>query len=327
MSDTRVPVEELASEVAARSATRSVPVADLHATAGAARAALAGRQFDSAAHLVVQDRDRVVGLVGIETVLAADASAPVSDLMDADPPSVAPGVDQEVAAWTAVHRGESGLLVLDDDGGFVGLIPPARLLKVLLGEHDEDMARLGGYLHQTQEARSASGEPIWRRYWHRLPWLLVGLVAAMAAAAIVSSFEAELTTNVSLAFFLPGVIYIADAVGTQTETVVIRGLSVGVTIRDVVRQEIGTGILIGGTLAAVTLAGGLLWWGEADVVVAVSLSVLAAGSVATVVAMVMPWLFARFDIDPAFGSGPLATVTQDVLSIIVYFLIARAIVG
>lgn len=323
----RPPFDELAPEVAGRLATTSVPRVDARDTAADARASLVGQRYESAAHLVVCEEERVAGLVSIEAVLAATAATPVSDLMDSDPPSVTPGVDQEVAAWKAVDRGESSLLVLNVHDGFVGLVPPARLLKVLLREHDEDMARLGGYLRQTQEARSASSEAVTRRYWHRLPWLLVGLAAAMLAAVIVSSYEAQLTANVSLAFFLPGVIYIADAVGTQTETVVIRGLSVGVTIRDVIKQEVATGLLIGASLAAVFLVGALLWWDQTDVIVAVTLAMFAASSVATVVAMAMPSLFARFDVDPAFGSGPLATVAQDLLSIVVYFVIASAIVG
>lgn len=323
----RTPFDELAPEVAGRLATTSVPRVDARDTAADARTSLVGQRYESAAHLVVCDEERVAGLVSIEAVLAAPAATAISDLMDPDPPSVTPGVDQEVAAWKAVNRGESSLLVLDAHDALVGLVPPVRLLKVLLHEHDEDMARLGGYLHQTQEARSASSEAVTRRYWHRLPWLLVGLAAAMLAAVIVSSYEDQLTANVSLAFFLPGVIYIADAVGTQTETVVIRGLSVGVTIRDVIKQEVATGLLIGASLAAVFLVGALLLWDQTDVIVAVSLAMFAASSVATVVAMAMPSLFARFDVDPAFGSGPLATVAQDLLSIVVYFVIASAIVG
>ncbi|HZO66424.1 MAG TPA: hypothetical protein VFB74_15590, partial [Kribbellaceae bacterium] len=93
--------------------------------------------------------------------------------MDPDPPIVAPSTDQERAAWTAVQHGEPGLAVVGADGRFHGLIAPQRLLAVLLAEHDEDIARLGGFLHTTDEARTASTEPVSRRLWHRLPWLLV----------------------------------------------------------------------------------------------------------------------------------------------------------
>ncbi len=66
-----------------------------------------------------------------------------------------------------------------------------------------------------------------QRLWHRLPWLLVGLLGAMAATALVGGFERQLEANVLLAFFIPAVVYMADAVGTQTEAVLIRALSAG----------------------------------------------------------------------------------------------------
>ena len=175
----------------------------------------------------------LVGLVSMERVLAAEEGATVADLMDSSPPVVEPGVDQEAVAWEMARRGESSVAVVDADGGFLGLVPPRRMLRVLLAEHDEDLARLGGYLAKTERARSAAEETIARRLWHRLPWLFVGLGGAMAAAIIVGGFEDQLDKKVLLAFFLPAVVYMADAVGTQTETVLIRGLSVGVELRDV----------------------------------------------------------------------------------------------
>lgn len=246
--------------------------------------------------------------------------------MDAAPPVVAPGVDQEVAAWQAVQHAESALAVVDGDGRFVGLIPPHRLLAVLLSEHEEDLSRLGGFLKNTSIARHASEEAILRRFWHRLPWLLLGLAGALMAADIVGWFEAQLQGNVVLAFFVAGVVYLADAVGTQTETVVVRGLSVGVAIKQVVWRELLTGALIGIVLALVAYPLVSWRWGAGDVAFGVSLALLAACSTATIAAMALPWGFDRVGVDPAFGSGPLATVIQDLLSILMYFVIMTAVV-
>ena len=79
-------------------------------------------------------------------------------------------------------------------------------------------------------AIQATVEAVPRRLWHRLPWLALGLAGAMLSAAIVASFEEQLRAEVLLAFFVPAVVYMADAVGTQTETVVVRGMSLGVPI-------------------------------------------------------------------------------------------------
>jgi magnesium transporter len=184
------------------------------------------------------------------------------------------------------------------------------------------MARVGGFLRDSSMARAASEEPVFKRFWHRIPWLLFGLAGAFLAADIVGAFERQLRTNVILAFFIPGIVYLADAVGTQTEALVIRGLSVGVAIGRVVRREIFTGLLVGLALAVVFLPLGWWRWGDAALATAVSLSILAACATASFVALSLPWLFNRTGIDPAFGSGPLATVIQDLLSVIIYLGIA-----
>jgi magnesium transporter len=235
-------------------------------------------------------------------------------------------VDQEVAAWGAVQHEESALAVVDRDGRFVGLIPPHRLLAVLLTEHEEDLSRLGGFLRSSSVARASSEEPVHRRFRHRLPWLLLGLAGALLAADLVGRFEDLLRRQVMLAFFLPGIVYLADAVGTQTETVIVRGLSLGVPIGRMVRREVLAGLAIGLALGAI--AGPLVWWLWNDGLLAASVgvSVFAAASCATAVAMLLPSFFDWLSLDPAFGSGPLGTVIQDLLSIWIYLNVTLLVI-
>jgi magnesium transporter len=313
-------------ETAVEHLSSRVPVAAPNARAGEIRQALIGQRYDTVAEIVICEDDRLVGLLNIEDVLAAPADCLARELMDPDPPVVAPGLDQEVAAWRAVQHREASLAVVDAQRRFLGIIPPQRLLAVLLHEHDEDLARLAGFSQGVASARTATEEPVHRRVLHRLPWLLVGLAGAFAAANLVGAYEQELSGRVILAFFVPGVVYLADAVGTQTEALVIRGLSVGVPIGRVLRRELVTGLVVGAALALVFFPVALLWWGQADVALSVALSLLAACSIATLVAMLLPWVFHHFGSDPAFGSGPLATVVQDLLSILLYFVIAVSLV-
>lgn len=310
---------------AAAHASARVPIARPAQSAGEVRAALAGQGYDCADDLAVLEGTALVGVVPIERLLAAPAGARIADVMDADPPVVAPGVDQQVAARRLVQRGESSIAVVDADRRFIGLIPPHRMLSVLLAEHDEDLARLGGYLAGTAQARRAAEEQVTRRLWHRLPWLLIGLAGAMVSAVIVGAFEAQLEKKVLLAFFVPGVVYMADAVGTQTEAVVIRGMSAGVRLRPIVGRELLTGVLIGLAIGIAFFGFALVVWDDARVAAAVALALVASCSIATLLAMALPWTFQRFGSDPAFGSGPLATVAQDLVSIAVYLGIATLI--
>lgn len=320
----RTPEDLLGAAV--RHATPRVPRAAPGDSVATAFDGLRGQTFDSAAVVAVLDGERLAGLLTIERLLAADPAAAVSDVMDPDPPTVAPETDQEHAAWKAVHHGEPGLAVLDRAGVFLGLIAPQELLAVLLAEHDEDLARIGGFLTSSAQARTASTEPVLHRLWHRLPWLLVGLAGALLSAVVVGAFDYQLEQEVLIAFFMPGVVYIADAVGVQTTSLVVRGLSVGVSIRRTAAREAVTGVLVGLLLAGVTLPLVLLLWGDADVAWAVAVALFTASSFATLIAMVLPWLIHRLGKDPAYGAGPLATVIQDLLSLVVYFLTASAIV-
>jgi magnesium transporter len=295
-----------------------VPIAEPTALVRDIRQALSNRTYESASHLVVCRDDRFAGIVTIEDLLRSPGESTVESVMDREAPVVAPGVDQEQAAWHAVRHGESALAVVDQEGRFAGVIPPFRLLAVLLAEHEEDLSRLGGFLTSTSVARSTSEEPVHRRLWHRLPWLILGLGGALLAADVVGQFEEILRVQVMLAFFMPGIVYLADAVGTQTETVVVRGLSLGVPMRRMVPREILAGMVIGLTLASITAPLVFWHWGDSGLALSVGLSVLAASSTATGAAMALPWFFNSFNFDPAFGSGPLATVIQDLLSIWIY---------
>ena len=308
-----------------------IPVCTPAETAGAVRRRLVGADHETAEDVAVCDRvdppRRLVGLVPVSRLLAAEPDRTVGELLDGDPPVVLEGLDREQAAWKAVQHGESSLAVVGVDGEFRGLVRASTLLGVLLREHDEDFARLGGYLASTRSARLAVEEPVGRRLWHRLPWLALGLAGAAVSAWLVGLFEGHLVADVRLAFFIPGVVYLADAVGTQTEALVVRGLSVGTPVRTALRLETITGPALGLLLGLVSLPAIWAVMGDVRLAATVSIALVAACSVATVVAAGLPILLSRSGRDPAFGSGPLATVLQDLLSLVIYFAVAVMVLG
>jgi magnesium transporter len=300
-------------------------------TVATVRESLAGRDLETLDDVAVcrgaPEARRLVGLIPVQRLFAAPADATAAEVLDPDPPVVSPGADPEHAAWKAVRHGESSLAVVDEEGRFRGLVPPSKLLGVLLAEHDEDFARLGGYLASARTALAAAEEPLLRRLWHRLPWLALGLAGAAVSAWVVGGFEGRIEADVRIAFFIPGVIYLADAVGTQTEAVVVRGLSVGAPMRRALALEALTGPALGALMAGLSLAAVWSVLGDAAVAVAVAIALFAACSVATLVAGALPWALARRGHDPAFGSGPLSTVLQDLLSLLIYLAVAVAVVG
>lgn len=292
-----------------------------------ARALLATGRFSYAGHLAVLNGEHLIGLVPVESLSLASSGDRVAGLVATGLPRAAPDDFEESAAANAARQGARALAVVADDGCFVGVVPPEGLLLALVTEHEEDVARFGGSLARTAQVRSALEERVTRRLWHRTPWLVLGLLGAMVSTVLTASFEGALASRVVLAFFVPAVVYLADAVGTQTESLVIRGISQGVSLRSILFSEVATGLLIGTVLAGLFLPFAYMVGGDFRLACAISLALVVSCATATFVALGLPYVFAKFGKDPAFGSGPLATVIQDLLSLAVYFALAVSIGG
>jgi magnesium transporter len=212
--------------------------------------------------------------------------------------------------------------VVDDSERFLGAVPAPALLAILREEHVEDLHRLAGIQREQRRDRDALVGPPIRRARHRLPWLLVGLAGSMLAAMVMAGFEETLERHVTVAFFVPAIVYLADAIGTQTEAITVRGLSLGrLSLRQLLGGELRTGVVIGVVLAALALPA-IAVVVDLRLGIAVAIAILAAGSFATTIGLLLPWVLHRSGIDPAFGSGPLATIIQDVASLVIYFAIA-----
>ena len=305
----------------------AVPIVSAEARVSDALASLQQAKFAYSGHIVAVDgQSRMVGATAVERLLREPGDTLLESVVDTVP-NVAADTPEEAAATDAAHRRSPVIGIRGHDGGFLGLVPPETLLAILAAEHEEDVARFGGYLARSAQVRSALEESLVRRLWHRLPWLLLGLLGAMASAVLTASFEAQLAQVVAVAFFVPAVVYLADAVGTQTEALVIRGISQGVRLRRVLWTESATGAVIGFVLAVLFFPFAVVIGGSVTLGAAVGLALFFGAATATAVALTLPYLFARWGKDPAFGSGPLATVVQDLLSITLYLCLVVVIVG
>jgi len=274
---------------------------------------------------IVDDAGQLLGALPLAQVFALAPQARLGDAAQRDYPRVAPADDQEQAASLALHHGVDSLPVANASGRLVGVMPAQALLQVLRTEHVEDLHRLTGIQRETTRARHAIEDPPMRRARHRLPWLLAGLAGSALATAAMVGFEATLQAKVTVAFFIPAIVYLADAIGTQSEVIAVRGLSLTrVRVGRLLSGELRTGMAIGATLGAITFLPVLAAFGDLRLAGAVATSIFAAGTIAAALGLLLPWLIARLRADPAYGSGPIATVIQDILSILVYFGVLRA---
>lgn len=323
------PAHRHRAETAGRLAVDSFPVVPAAEPVRVARERLATGAFAAAELLVVTGADgRYAGAAPLLRLLQADGDLPVAALIQPDWPAVAPDLDQERAVHIAAEAGVAALPVVATDGTAVGVLPPVVLLEVLAREHREDVHRVAGILRERDGSRHALEDPPLRRAARRLPWLLVGLAMSAAATAVMHEYESAMQANLAIAFFIPAIVYLTDAIGTQTEAIAVRGLSRRrQPLPRILALELATGALIGLVIGAVALPAVWLMYGSLPLAVGVAATLLLAGTLASTIGLVLPWLLAKAGIDPAFGSGPVATIIQDVLTILVYFSVMSALLG
>jgi magnesium transporter len=329
-----VPIDQSSSSSPAHQSiahylVKAVPTAGPNESAGHVRERLAARQYDDASHIfLLAGNGRLAGIVAIGDVMGAAPTTTLVDLAkDSDYRVVISAIDREEAASMAIHAGVSVLGVCDAEARFIGAVPAAALISILRDEHLEDLHHMAGILGRSEAAKAALTAPPHRRALYRLPWLLVGMAGSALATATMARFEAVLAAHIAVAFFIPAIVYLADAVGTQSEAVAVRGLSLtGADLAPLLAGELGTGILVGVALASIAYPLVWLTFGNAALAGAVAIALIVASSVASTIGLLLPWLFAKFGYDPALGSGPVATVIQDVLSLLIYFQIASSLV-
>jgi magnesium transporter len=158
-------------------------------------------------------------------LLAATPHSYLRDILTKPFPAAHEGADQESVASLALINGIAAVPIVDSQQRLLGVVPPQALLEVLRHEHEEDLRRFTGIRHYDLQARTAMESSPVRRARDRLPWLLVGLMGTMLATYVMTRFEHALQSQVVIAFFVPGLVYLADAIGTQTEAIAVRGLS------------------------------------------------------------------------------------------------------
>lgn len=166
---------------------------------------------------------------------------------------------------------------------------------------------------------------IWQSVRHRLPWLVLGLAGGLIGAQIIHQFEGLLSERLILAAYIPLIVYMSDAVGTQMEAYEIRDMALHPTasfIKYLLRQMtivIFLGIAVGLIVSLVNFF--LLNDMALVLVIGISLCLSIFTSIFT--GLLIPYLFTKADFDPANASGPIATIIQDLVSVVVYFEIAH----
>ena len=286
----------------------------------------------------VTARDRtLMGLVTVkDLLLAEDDETPVSEMMLTNLISVTTHTDQEEVARMLSKYNFLALPVVDGEDRMVGIVTFDDAMDIMEDEATEDIERMSGILPSEKTYLKSS---IFELFKNRIPWLMLLMVSATFTGLIITAFEGALAAQVALTAFIPMLMGTGGNSGAQSSVTVIRALSLGELkfsdIGRVIIKEFGTSILCGIALAVVCFAkiwlvDGLLM-GNEDITLMLNAVVCLALAVTVVIAKVvgglLPLAAKALKLDPAVMASPFITTIVDAVSLLVYFLFARALLG
>ena len=265
------------------------------------------------------------GVVTVKALLLAPEGARVDELMERDVISAGTLEDQEDVARAMSRYDLLSLPVVDNESRLVGVITVDDAMDVMEQEATEDFETMGGMHHSEKTYLKTSVREMSR---NRIVWLLVLMISGMITGGILTRFEAAISAMPLLVTFIPMLTDTGGNAGSQSSTMVIRGLATGdLTIRDLPRviwKELRVALTVGTVLSAVNFVRIGWQYGNWTVGLAVALTMMCTVIMAKVIGGLLPILANAVHIDPAIMAAPLITTIVDACSLVIFFVIAMA---
>ncbi len=273
---------------------------------------------------VVGPGDRLRGMLRLRDLLLSDPAERVLDVMRENVISVPPEMDQEEVARILSKYDLHAMPVVNNAGDLLGLITSDDILDVMVEEQAEDVHKMGAVEPIREGYFNASfGEYIRKR----APWLMFLFVGGFFTTSAMRHFDGVLAAVAQLAFYVPLLISAGGNSGSQSSTLVIRGLAVGdIRTTDwwrVLLREIAQGLVLGALVAMLGVARVVIAGDSATMAVLVAITLICNVLMGCIVGGMMPLLMHRLGIDPATSSTPFIATLVDVLGILIYLSLAQ----
>ncbi|MFH1102981.1 MAG: magnesium transporter [Pseudomonadota bacterium] len=275
---------------------------------------------------VVDEYGKLVGVSSLRQLVLVSPETPLKEFMTTDVVSVETSVDQEEVAKLVAQYDILAVPVVDEGHRLVGIVTVDDVIDVFRREATEDILKMAGAGEEFVETKS-----VMKSTRIRLPWLFASCVGGIFASVIIGYFSGILSKMVYLAAFIPVIAGMGGNVGTQSSTIVVRGLATGrINIRDifkVVLKELSTGVILGIIYGLIVGLVAEFRYSTGALALSVGLALMCSMSVAALMGALLPMVFARVRIDPAVATGPFVTTATDIISIFFYFQIATTLLN
>lgn len=237
---------------------------------------------------------------------------------------VLPSTHQHKAAQLALKHGIKAMPVVDRIGIFLGVVPSNEISQILYHEHRKAILKYSGVSGVQSDHADALSLPVATSVRHRLPWLEIGLVGGILAASIIGFFESTLQKHIVLVAFIPLVVYISSAVSTQMQAFVLRDFAFNrhLKFKPYFTHQSLIVLILALVLGASLFGISLIMYRHLYVSMVLGVALVATTMSAISTGLILPFVLRSFKSDPADSSGPLGTMIQDLLSILMYCLVA-----
>jgi magnesium transporter len=274
----------------------------------------------------VDEHGKLVGVSSLRQLVVVKPDTPLKAFMNTDVLSVRTYMDQEEVAKLVARYDILAVPVVDSSNRLVGIVTVDDVIDIFREEATEDFLKMAGAGEEFVETKS-----IFKSTRIRLPWLFASCLGGIFAFYVIGHFEESLIQITYLAAFIPVIMGMGGNIGTQSSTIVVRGLATGrLHIRDiwsVVGKELTVGLILGMVYGLLIGSVAQLQYNTVMLAVAVCLAVICSMSVAALVGSSVPMLLARLGVDPAVATGPFVTTAVDIISVYFYFTIATRFLG
>lgn len=285
-----------------------------------------GEEAETLSYLYVLGKNEILkGVISLRDIVVSKFSDLIAPLMKINVISVRPELDQEEVASIFNKYGFTSIPVVDENNRMLGIITADDVLDVVIDESTEDFEKMAALGHSDRDYLETGVFTLARR---RVFWLLFLMISATFTSFIIQGYELALTSVVLLAAFIPMLMDTGGNAGSQSATLIIRGMALGeIDISDyfkVLLKEMRVSLVVGIVLAVVNFF--RIWAFHQDMLLAmtVSLALLFTVILSKTVGCTLPIVARRLKIDPAIMAAPIITTIVDVLSLLVYFKLASA---
>lgn len=275
---------------------------------------------------VVDQYGKLVGVSSLRQLVVVPSETTLRDFMTTDVFSVQTDMDQEEVAKIVARYDILAVPVVDETNKLVGIVTVDDVIDIFRQEATEDILKMAGAGEEFVETKS-----VLKSTRIRLPWLFASCLGGIVAFLIIGHFEGSISKLGYLAAFIPVIMGMGGNIGTQSSTIVVRGLATGrLHLRDiwsVVSKELAIGLILGLVYGIIIGMAAQFRYSRGALAVSVGAALICSMSVAALVGSLVPMVFARFNIDPAVASGPFVTTAIDIISVFFYFQIATTLLG